>query len=334
MNEAPRIVCYHLNQVGDLLFSLPAIYNLRTRFPNAHIISVARPSSRSLLQLSGLVDEVIERPHGNFASEFRVAKKIRDRRPDLALLFSTSTAVWVMAQLSGCREKVGFVHSLGGFLLSKKVEWSPPPSTANNIRLVQAIGCDVTKRDYVGLIKLGQKEQDEANRILATAGIGLDERFIVLSPGTSGGREYKCWPDKGFAEVADMVYAEFGIRSVVVGLDGGEAICSLSSHVVDLTGKTSLTVLAAILERASSFVGVDSGAMHLAACMGTPVVALYGPTDPSITGPQDDGHVIVSAGVDCAPCFGKGCNYDRRCMELITSDEVFRAVAGKIRNSA
>jgi len=327
LGEPSRIACFHMNQVGDLLFSLPALYNLRAAFPEAHIASVARPHCKELLLLSGLVNEVIERPRRPIGSGLRIAARLRRRRLDLALIFSTSLGTAILALLSGSRARVGFAHSPAVTFLTQRVPWTPPPSTQNNLRLLEAIGCPVAKRDYVGLIEPGRPERHEADEILRSTGIAPGEQFAILGPGTSSSREIKRWSDEGFAQVADRLADEFGIKSVVVGLSGGNRIRALSGNAIDLTGKTSLPALAAVLERARIFVGVDSGMMHLAAAVGTPVVALFGPSDPRITGPQGEGHHVVCVDMPCRPCLRSDCPIERRCMLDITPDMVFNALA-------
>jgi ADP-heptose:LPS heptosyltransferase len=313
-----------MNQVGDLLFSLPALYNLRARFPDSRIVSVVRPACADLLRMSGLVDEIIERPR---QTDIRVIRLLRKEHLDFVLLFSTSCGIWALALASGAKRRIGFVHSMSGFLLHKSVPWSPPPSTANNLRLVEAIGCTIVKSDYVGLIKPPEAEMDAASRILHCAGIEEGKPFAVIAPGTSTGKEIKRWPDERFAETADRLADEMGIRSAVIGLDGGNRVCRLSRNIADLTGGTSLPMLAAVLQKAKVFIGVDSGAMHLAAAVGTPVVGLFGPTDHRITGPQGEGHAVVTVNADCSPCFRSECNLSRKCMEGITAEMVFSKAA-------
>ncbi len=210
-------------------------------------------------------------------------------------------------------------------MLACRVPKIDPPSTENNLRLVEAIGCPVTKRDYVGLIRPGEGEFAAGDRLLDSIGVTRGEPVAVLSPSTSAGREIKRWTDNGFAEVADRLKAEVGLTPVVVGMDGGGGICRLSEHARDLTGQTSLGVLAAVLSRAKVLVGIDSGVMHVAAAVGTPVVALFGPTDPGITGPQGEGHAVITAGVDCAPCMKSKCS-DPVCMHRIAAGQAIQAV--------
>ncbi|MHB1001845.1 MAG: glycosyltransferase family 9 protein [Armatimonadota bacterium] len=334
MGDPKNIACFHLNQVGDLLFSLPAICNLRLKYPDARITSIARPGCSDLLLLSGLVDNVLVRPRGFADTYFKFANHLRCEKFDLMLLFSTAEEAWFLAQLSGAHVKVGFTRFLNGFMLSEKVPWIPPPSTSNNLRLVESIGCPVIKTDYVGLIHPGETEQSAAREILRQAGLDDNSKYAVISSGTSTGREIKCWSDEKFAETADSIYQQHGMKSLVVGVNGGERICGLSSTAIDLTSKTSLPVLASILQDASVFIGVDSGVMHLAASVGAPVVGLFGPSNPEVTGPQGTGHKIIYIDLDCRPCLKKDCNIGRQCMEKISTDMVISAINEIINGKA
>jgi ADP-heptose:LPS heptosyltransferase len=211
--------------------------------------------------------------------------------------------------------------------LRYRVPWSPPPSTANNLRLIEAIGCPVVKKDYVGLIHPGERELSAAGEILASIGIADGEQIAVLSPGASKGREIKRWPDDCCARVADGLKEQFGLTPVIVGITGdADGIMRISRHARDITGRTSLPALAGILARSRLFIGSDSGVMHLAGAVGAPVIALFGPTDHTITGPQGV-HGIVRLDLPCAPCQANTCGIGRPCMEGVTPDQVLGASA-------
>ncbi|MDH7480789.1 MAG: glycosyltransferase family 9 protein [Armatimonadota bacterium] len=324
MNNPEKIVCFHLNQLGDLMFTLPALYNLRHHFPKARIVSVARSAHRELLTLTGLVDNVLERPYGPWSAKVRLALKLRRERFDIAVLFSMSTESAILAAVAGPKAKVGF----RGPGLTYRVKKFGPPSISNSLRLVEAIGCPIVKNDYVGLIKLTEAERQKASDLLSSAGLPKFANYAVLAPGST--REIKQWTHEGFVSLASLLHSEFGFASVIVGAERDRIIEQSNGAIVDLLGKTSLADLAAILERAKVFVGVDSGVMHLAAAMGVPVVALFGPTRHDLTGPLGNRNRIVTAGVPCAPCMKTSCN-DRICMRNITVEKVVEAVGECLR---
>lgn len=320
-----RIVCFHLNQVGDLAFSLPALKCVRDSFPGSHITSVARPILAQILDATGLTDDVLDRPTGLGPGKLKLARVLRSGRYDLAVVFSQSAECAILAYLSRAPERIGFVSTSLGALLTHRVEFHHPPSTANNLRLIEAAGCRVTKFDYVGLVRPPAEQSRRAEDMLARHGIAPSDVLVSLAPGASSRRSVKEWTDEGFAAVAAHVLQR-GARVAILGTQPADGITSLCPGAVDLSGETSLGDVLALAARSRVLVAVDSGILHLAAAAGTKVVGLYGPSDPRITGPQGDGHVIVTSGADCAPCIATDCRRARKCMLDITAQEVIDAV--------
>jgi lipopolysaccharide heptosyltransferase II len=328
-----RIVCFHLNQVGDLAFSLPALKCIRDSYPEAHITSVVRPALAELLEASGLVHEVLRRPSGLNSAKLRLVRYLNAGNFDLAVVFSQSAECALLARLSRAKARVGFDDTSLGRLLTKRVPFVHPPSTANNLRLVEACGCRITRQDYVGLLKPVSSKVEEANELLASYGVGKSDKIVALSPGTSGRRRLKEWTDEGFATVARYVI-DRGMRVVVLGTAPAHKIVKECPQIIDLGGKTALTEAVAILSRCETLVAVDSGILHLAAALGKRVIGLYGPSDPEVTGPQGTGHVVLTAGAECSPCGQEGCNNQRKCMTNIEPDWVVNAVDTLLKNQA
>lgn len=322
-----RIACFHLNQIGDLVFSLPALKCIRDAFPDAHVTSVVRPSAVELLEDAGLVDEVLVRSGGFRGRKIRLARRLAVRRFDLAVVFSQSAECAILAYLSRAPRRVGFVNTSLGILLTRRAPFTHPPSVENNLRLVEACEIAVTTRDYVHLLRPSAECVGRADRKLVQAGIADDDRIVALSPGTSGRRRVKEWTDDGFAMVARHLVGK-GLRVVVIGTVAAEGITRGCPEVIDLSGRTSLGEAAAILARSEALVSVDSGILHLAAAVGTKVVGLYGPSDPRVTGPRGDGHVVLTANADCSPCKLEGCRFERKCMTNLHPDSVIDALEG------
>ena len=151
-------------------------------------------------------------------------------------------------------------------------------------------------------------------------------RFVAVNPVAFW--ETKLWEDGKFAELCDRIRTELGIGVVLTGREAGplEKIrAGMKTEAVNLGGRTSLRELAALYREAALVVSTDSGPMHLAAAVGTPVVALFGPTDPGRTGPCGSGHKVIRGSLSCMPCFRKQCE-DPRCMREISVEDVFTAV--------
>jgi 3-deoxy-D-manno-octulosonic-acid transferase/heptosyltransferase-1 len=153
----------------------------------------------------------------------------------------------------------------------------------------------------------------------------MGRRFVAVNPVAFW--ETKLWEEKKFAELCDRIRRELGIGVILTGSEAGplDRIRALmTTEAVNLGGRTKLRELACLYREAALVITTDSGPMHLAAGMGTPVIALFGPTDPARTGPYGAGHRIIRRGLDCMPCFRKRCE-TRTCMREITAEEVFAA---------
>jgi ADP-heptose:LPS heptosyltransferase len=320
---ARRILVFHLNQIGDLMFTLPALKALRDEFPKGHITSVMRPHLAGLVASSGLVDDIVLRPSVRRQAAITLGLELRKLRPDLAISFSQSATMALCARLSGARQRVGYVDSdLAGL----------PPEKV--MRLVRGLGLKPRQTDYVGLVHLADEDHVQAERLLAEGDLWGDGPLIALAPGESEARPYKSWDSDGFAEVACKLAREDYARLVVVGGESdrmlGHQITSPigARQAVNLAGRTTPSQLAAVLARCDLLIGIDSGPMHVAAAMGRPVVGLFGPTDPGQTGPLGEGHAVVFHRQPCwGPCIHPitpSCT-DRACMMAITPEEVLAA---------
>ena len=320
-----RILCFHLNQVGDLAFSLPALKCIRDSFPDAHIAGVVRPSMKEILESTGLPNEVLSRRSGINIDKYRLARTLADGKYDLAVVFSQSATCAALAYLSRVPRRVGFVDTSLGGLLTERVEFHHPPSTENNLRLVEAVGCRITCRSYAGLLKATPAQAERTNAILAEHGVTTDTPIAALSPGTSGRRSVKEWTDSGFASVGRHL-AERGLRPVILGTESAHSIVKECDDILDLSGQTNLGEVVAILARSRVLVAVDSGVLHLCAAVGTPVIGLYGSSNPAITGPQGNGHIVLTSGVECSPCVRTECSLGRKCMTELKPEAVIAAI--------
>lgn len=320
-----KIVCFHLNQVGDLAFSLPALKCLRDSFPDARITSVVRPSQKEVLESTGLAHSVLPRTSGINSQKRALAKSLAAARFDLAIVFSQSAECALLAYLSRAPKRVGFINTSLGMLLTHRVDFKHPPSTENNFRLIESIGCSITQRNYANLLTPTPEQAERAEKLLNDSGIAPDEPIAALASGTSGRRSVKEWTDQGFAAVGRHL-ADRGVRVVVLGTEPAYNIVQECGSIIDLSGKTNLGDAVAILHRSRVLVAVDSGILHLCAATGTPVVGLYGPSNPAITGPQGEGHIVLTSGAECSPCVRTDCDYARKCMVDLTPADVIDAV--------
>jgi len=321
-----KICIIHLNQIGDLVFSLPLLKSLKDNFPDVAIHSVVRPFLQDLLTESHWVDRILLR-ESSFRARVDLLKKIRRSRYDLLICLGRSEEGLLLTWLSGAKLKAGFAHFFWDLGLDLKEHIEGHNSWYNNAKLLRLLNIKISQNDYVGLLKV----KEDASLT------DLPAEFAVISPAASRRRQIKAWGPEKFAELIILLRQHFSLGSVLVGSTDNKGynqtvMASLKEKtggnnidIINLTGNTGLGRLCSVLKQASLFVGIDSGIMHLASSLDIPVVGLFGPTDPRFVGPQNSrSKVVRKDDMDCVPCYLKPCDH-RNCMNELEVDTVLEA---------
>ncbi len=293
-----RLVVLKSCCLGDVLEATPLIGALRRAYPDAHLVAAvgrwSRPALYNNPDLDGLLDleDVgVGRPHG--AAYARVARRLRAGRFDAALVLDRTPLLTMLPLLAGIPVRAGIDSAGRGFPLNVRVPWTAVEQEAVLfLRVGQALGAPI---EGAQLAFAPTPEEDASVARLWDAASLDGERVAALAPG--GGRNpgmtlhAKRWPPARYAALADRLHEEHGLRVVLAGSTDDAAVADevrrlARAPVVDLTGKTGgFGALGALFARCALFVGADSGPMHLAAAVGAPVVAIFGPTDPAVYTP-------------------------------------------------
>ena len=329
-----KICVMHLNQIGDLLFSLPLLKALRENFPQASIHSVVKPYLKELLVGSPYVDRVLLRENG-LKAKVELLKTIRTNRYDLLISLSTSEECLTLTAFSKAKAKAGFSRFPWNLFLDTTDTIEGHNCWYNNAKLLKRLNIPINQNDYVGLLSL---DQNECN-------LNLPDKFVIISPGASRRRFAKTWGEEKFAELMVLLKDTYNLNPVLVGgndnLEYNKTIIKnvkakgrgKDMDVINTTG-TGLRELCCMIKDASLFVGIDSGIMHLASSLDIPVVGIFGPTDPFYVGPQNHRSIVVREDeMTCVPCYLKACDH-RDCMRKLSVDKVLRACDQILRDAA
>lgn len=338
-DQVRRLLVRVPNWVGDVVHSLPAIAALRTRFANAELSVISRGEVGTLLQHHPAVDHVLGYRTGHGFSQLRhlreAAGRLRRASYDLGIVLTNSFESAWLFWWAGIPRRYGFATDGRGWLLSE-----PQPCTADTRRLHQAdyylallAGLGVTAPRGWQRLEPTAAEREAARRRLTEAGWRPERPLIALCPGAGFGSA-KRWPLNRFGALAARLAKGRGATLVILGgtteRPMGEALAAgVGEGSINLAGETSLRDALAIVSLSTVVVSNDSGLLHLAAASGTPVVALFGPTDPDRTGPTastPSSVTIVRRPVSCSPCELRECPIDHRCMVWVDPDEVYEAV--------
>jgi heptosyltransferase II len=329
-----RLVIRAPNWLGDAVMALPALGAVRAALPETRIAIAALPSVAPLFeeQTAAAPDELMLI---TTSSEVGV---LAGGRFDAAILLPNSfRAAWV-ARKAGIPERWGYRGNFRSWLLSRPV--ARPGGHVHQSTyyadLVRGVGIDVT--ESLPRVSVVPQTKTRAKALLAQHGVDDATSIVGFAPGAAGGHA-KRWPPERVADVIARLSATRRATCVLVGAAGDrdaareiESSLPPDARVVNLIGRTDLRLLAGVLARCDAFVSNDSGAMHLAAALGVPVVAIFGPTDDRVTAPPG-GHDVLMHDVFCRPCMLRDCPIDHRCMTGITADTVFTAVSARLERA-
>jgi heptosyltransferase-1 len=339
-----RILIIKPSAIGDVVHALPVLNLVRQRWPGAHVAWLVTPACAGLLDGHPQLDEVIRFERGRFgagwrspaaaAALFRFARELRARRFDLVIdLQGLFRSGW-LARQTRAPVRVGFANAreFAPVFYTHRVPVGDAERHAVDryLMLAEAIGCGNGPAEF-------RFATDDADRAAVSALLGGDgggegsgggdAPYAVLLPGTNWAT--KRWPVEHFAATVGPLRERFGLRCVVGGAPGDRALAAQIPGSLDLTGRTNLRQLVALLERAAVVIANDSGPMHIAAALGRPLVTPYGPTSPVRTGPYRRMDAVIRLDIPCSPCFSRRCSH-QSCLQWLGPEPVLREVARQL----
>jgi len=329
-----------VNWVGDTILTYPSVQGVKELFPHARVTVLVPNHLVDLWKTFPFVDEIIpfqkKRGIGSVREDWRISRLMRKGRFDLAIILPRSFRSAFQTYLAGIPVRIGYQDEGRSFLLTHKIRRKEEFLRFHRVHYYRKVMEPLGHLETVPSPRLILKEEDRdwAEKQLKELGLLDGSPLIGINPGAAYGLA-KCWHPDRFAELGRRLYERWKATTLIFGREEERSMAdrilkSLGGRGVDFTGKTSLLQLSALLERCRLLVTNDTGTMHVASAVGTPIVAIFGSTDSVATGPWGDCHAVVRKEVSCSPCFKRVCPTDHRCMELITVDEVEEIVSKKL----
>ena len=337
-----KIMVRATNWVGDAIMALPALRAIRHRHPDAQISIVARPYVADIYRDQQICDELVaydpNGAHRDWSGREKLISDLRTRKFDVALLLQNAfDAAW-LAWRAQIPQRIGYARDARSLLLTNSIPVPktgeiPPHEKFYYLELLRRAGwLDQLSDEPHITLRVPDAARERAAHTLLEAGSRPNALRIAVGAGASYGSA-KCWPPDLFAKALNALLSRANADADVIlfgtpsELPVSAAIASELLRVpVNLTGKTSIADLPALLSQCHLFLGNDSGAMHVAAAVGLPVVAVFGPTDPDGTAPVTPRVTIVQQKPYCSPCFLRRCPTDHRCMTAVTPTMVESAL--------
>ena len=338
-----NILIVKLSAIGDVIHTLPSLTALRKLYPEAHITWVVEEAAAGLVKNHPLLNAVLISRRkswikylrkGEFSRPLRemraFLRELRKRPYDLVIDFHGLLKSALIVLLSGGKRKLGYdsLQELSGLFYNEKIpEDMNKHAVDRYLDFPRFLGAKIAKAQFI--LPSDNAAQTRIQSLLEKYHLE-NKKFIAVNPVAYW--ETKLWDDEKFAGLADLIKTKLDMEVVFTGSEK-ESIEKITTRMqakaVNLAGETTLPELAYLYQKALLLVTTDSGPMHLAAAVGTPVVALFGPTDPRKTGPYGDGHIIIRADLPCSPCLRKECP-TTKCMQDILPEQVLAAIEGKL----
>jgi lipopolysaccharide heptosyltransferase II len=316
-----RILVRSTNWLGDAVMSVPAVRAIKSGRPDAHITILTAAKLVDFWKTVPEVDEIVAIERGE--GVFTVARKIRGRF-DVAFVFPNSVRTGLEVWLAGIPRRVGFRRPWRGRMINQIVPDAKPAPMTHEVKHYLAMA------KYAGAdIKAAMRAQP------ALPALNRDAKpKLGLVPGAEYGPA-KRWLPESFAAVAKSVRESTGAEWRILGVEGDRPVAdviaaALEGQCENLAGKTTLAELIEHLRGCRLVLSNDTGAMHLAAHLGVPVIAVFGSTEQRLTGPMGPRSRVIRHQTVCSPCFLRECPLDLRCMKAVTVEEVTAAVLGEL----
>ena len=329
-----RFLIVRLGSLGDIIHTLPASAALRDSFPSAQIDWVVESHWMPVLDGNPDLNSVIPLNRSSTASVLDSVACLRGAHYTSALDFQSLYKSALLARAAGAKEVLGFDWDYAregpaSLLYSRRIHPSGAHKVEHNLALAEAAGAKHGTPRFV------LPQSVESNKWIGEqlAKHGLTD-FYVISPG--GGWRSKCWPAERFGELHQELAKRYGLRGVVSVGPGEDA---LAKEVIEAAGDSApiplamdLLQLTALLRRAKFVVAADTGPLHLAAALGTPVVGLYGPTDPARNGPYGTRAAVVRKALPRETTYKRGTSHSPAMLRIEVAD-VVSAVGTLVENS-
>jgi heptosyltransferase II len=298
--------------------SVPAVRAIKNGRPDTHVTIAAPEKIAAMWKLIAEVDAIIPLPDASLVS---VVRLLRQQMPfDVANLFPNSLRVALETWLSGIPRRVGYRGHWRSWFVNQIVRKPRKPGPPEHhslrfLRIARECGAEASNIEFPDLNQTSNIKH---------------QTLIGLCPGAEYGPA-KRWLPERFAEAAAKITAQSSAQWILLGTKNDAAIgkqiaAAIADHCVNRIGQTTLDQLIDELRQCRLLLTNDTGTMHLAALLGVPVVAVFGSTEPRLTGPLGNRHIVLRHHVECSPCFLRECPIDFRCMKTVTADEVAGAV--------
>lgn len=341
-----KIVIRGTNWIGDAVMTIPAMRELRRIFPEAEISLHTRSWAKGIFQDADFIDKILpfEQEKNSLQTVRKQAAIWRDKKFDLAILFTNSFQTALLSRLGKAKKRFGYKNEGRSFMLTNSFDIPDWKSKKHEVFYYLNLVAEVedeyfgertvsTSDPKIGL-NVSKERRRHAREILDNHKVDYSKKTIALGVGSTNSRA-KRWQTEGYAKLNDLLQNESNTNVILVGSEeeknvSNEVFKKSQTKPIVLTGETSLSEAVSILSEVDLLVSNDMGLAHVSAAVDTKTLTIFGPTNPKTTKPWNS--EIIRKDVECSPCMLRDCPIDHPCMTLISPHEVFNSVKKLLNN--
>ena len=336
VNIPKKILIVRTDRLGDVILSTPVISNLKIAFPKAHIAFMCRPYTEQALVGNPHLDEVIVYDkYGKdkgFFSTIKFSFFLRKKKFDWVIVLHPTNRAHLLAFLAGIPVRIGWDKDFG-FLLTKKLCHTKSQGKKHELDYSLDVlkSLDVSIKEKGTYFPLNKKAENTVGKLLKSKGLGSEDKFVVIHPSASC--VSKRWPIEYFKELIELLKKSFSLKIVVVTSESEKAFAQElagNTEVIDFRGRLDISELGVLLKKAALFISNDSGPVHIAASLDTPVISIFGRKDPGLSStrwrPQGAKSYYVHKDVGCRVCLAHDCQKGFLCLKDIKPQELFEMI--------
>ena len=321
-----KILVVNLAFIGDVILSTPVIRALKEKYPQASISMLTIPLTAPIAQLNPYIDKVFiydkKGQHSGVLGGWKVVNTIKKEKFDMAICMNFAVRGAMLTWLAGIKHRIGYDAQHGKIFLTETVKASRAViqhETLNHMMILQPLGCKNID-DKIEIVV----PENIISKTISKINFNKNKKNLIICP--FGSYDKKNLEIKEYSKIIQGLSDKFDIY--IIGSKKEESLLNLLADTAGLNkervlaGTLSLQEIAALIKISDVLLSVDTGPLHIAQGVNTPVVALFGPTDPKIWGPRNSNDKIIYKKIDCSPCWGKGNCENNICMDKIEVEEI------------